>query len=214
MDSYNVTYHGIAHTHLDALCHAFYLGRSFNGVAVSDVTANGCPRLSIFNLHTGIMTRGVLMDIAKLKGVDYLEPGTPIFPEDLEAWEKQAAVKVSAGDVIFIRTGRWARRAELGPASSYAGLHASCAKWLHDRGVAILGSDDAQDVSPSLVEGVRQPIHQLALVAMGIHLIDNCDLEELGKEAAKRKRWEFLLTAAPMAVSGGTGSPINPIATF
>ena len=121
---------------------------------------------------------------------------------------------MSAGDVIFIRTGRWARRAKLGPASNYAGLHASCAKWLHDRGVAILGSDDAQDVSPSLVEGVRQPIHQLALVAMGIHLIDYCDLEELGKEAAKRKRWEFLLTAAPMAVSGGTGSPINPIATF
>ena len=214
MDSYSDTYHGIAHTHLDALCHAFYQGKSFNGFAVSDVTENGCPRLSILNLQAGIMTRGILMDIAKLKGVEYLEPGTPIYPEDLEAWEKQAGVKVSAGDVIFIRTGRWARRAEQGPPRAYAGLHASCAKWLHDRGVAILGSDDAQDVSPSLVEGVRQPIHQLVLVAMGIHIFDNCDLEQLGKEAAKRKRWEFLLTAAPMAVSGGTGSPINPIATF
>jgi kynurenine formamidase len=214
MDSYSVTYHGIAHTHLDALCHAFYLGKSFNGFAVSDVTANGCPKLSILSLQTGIMTRGILMDIARLKGVEYLEPGTPIYPEDLEAWEKQARLKVSAGDVIFIRTGRWARRAKLGPASNYAGLHASCAKWLHDRGVAILGSDDAQDVSPSLVEGVRQPIHQLVLVAMGIHIFDNCDLEQLGEEAAKRKRWEFLLTAAPIAVSGGTGSPINPIATF
>jgi kynurenine formamidase len=85
---------------------------------------------------------------------------------------------------------------------------------LHDRGVAILGSDAAQDVSPSQVEGVGLPIHALALVAMGIHLFDNCDLEDLGKEAAKRKRWVFLVTVAPMAIPGGTGSPINPIATY
>jgi kynurenine formamidase len=214
MDTYSVNYHGLAHTHLDALCHAFYQGKSFNGFAVADVTENGCPKLSILNLQAGIMTRGILMDMAKLKGVEYLDPGTPIYPEDLVAWEKEARVKVSAGDVIFIRTGRWARRSEQGPARAYAGLHASCAKWLHDRGVAILGSDDAQDVSPSQVEGVGLPIHQLVLVAMGIHIFDNCDLEQLSKEAARRKRWEFLLTAAPMAIGGGTGSPINPIATY
>jgi len=163
------------------------------------------------------MTRGILMDIAKLKGVDYLEPGTPIYTEDLEAWEKQAGVKVSAGDVIFIRTGRWARRAAMGPwnvGQKSAGLHASTAKWLRDRGVAMLGSDAASDVSPSQVPGVTQPIHQLVLVALGIPIFDTCDLEDLSKAAASRRRWEFLLTAAPIAVPGGTGSPLNPIATF
>jgi kynurenine formamidase len=214
MDNYSVSYHGLAHTHLDALCHCFYEGKSYNGVLESEVTEQGCPKDSILIAKNGIMTRGILMDIAALKGVEYLEPGTPIYPEDLDAWEKKARLKVSAGDVIFIHTGRWTRRGEKGPSRSYAGLHASCAKWLHDRGVAILGSDDAQDVSPSQVEGVGLPIHQLALVAMGLYIFDNCDLEALAKEAAKRKRWEFLLTAAPLAIAGGTGSPLNPIATY
>jgi kynurenine formamidase len=196
------------------LCHASFEGKIYNGFAVDEIKAEGCPKNSILGAKTGILTRGVLMDIAKLKGVDYLEPGTPIYPEDLDAWEKQAGVKVTAGDALFIRTGRWARRAEKGPSRTYPGLHASCAKWLHDRGVALLGSDAAQDVSPSQVPGVGLPIHELALVAMGIHLFDNCDLEELAKQAAQRKRWVFLLTASPLAVAGGTGSPINPIATF
>jgi kynurenine formamidase len=214
MDNYSVSYHGLAHTHLDALCHAFYEGKSYNGVPESDVTEQGCPRDSILAAKQGIMTRGILMDMAALKGVEYLEPGTPIYPEDLDAWEKKAHLKVSPGDVIFIHTGRWTRRGEKGPSRGYAGLHASCARWLHDRGVAILGSDDAQDVTPSQVEGVGLPIHQLALVAMGLYIFDNCDLETLAKEAAKRQRWEFLLTAAPMVIVGGTGSPLNPIATY
>ena len=214
MDTYSVSYHGLGQTHFDALCHANYEGKIYNGFSVDEVQAEGCPKDSVLVAKTGIMTRGVLMDIARLKGVNYLEPGTPIYPEDLEAWEKQAGMKIAPGDAVFIRTGRWAMRAEKGPSRTYAGLHASCAKWLHDRGVAVLGSDAAQDVNPSLVEGVGLPIHQLALVAMGIHLFDNCDLEELGKQAAQRKRWVFLLTAAPLAIPGGTGSPQNPIATY
>jgi kynurenine formamidase len=217
LDSYSVNYHGYAHTHMDALCHATYQGKMYNGFPADDVTKDGAKELSIISAKGGIMTRGVLMDIARLKGVDFMEPGTAIFPEDLEAWEKQAHVKVEPGDVVFIRTGRWARRAAKGAwpvGRSAAGLHASCARWLQDRGVAMLGSDEASDVVPSQVEGVALPIHQLALVAMGIHIFDNCDLEELSKQAAQRKRWAFLLTAAPMAIPGGTGSPLNPIATF
>src|SRR5258706_1587823 len=132
------------------------------------------------------MTRGILMDIAGLKGVDYMEPGSAIFPEDLEAWEKRAGLKVSPGDVVFIRTGRWARRAAKGPwpvGRSAAGLHASCARWLHDRGVAMLGSDEASDVVPSQVEGVAFPIHQFALVPIGIHIVEKYDFEELSKQA-------------------------------
>jgi kynurenine formamidase len=123
-------------------------------------------------------------------------------------------VKVSAGDAVFVRSGRWAMRSAKGPTQAFAGLHSSCAKWLHDRGVAVLGGDADPEVIPSQVEGVSAPIHLLALVAMGIHLFDECDLEDLGREAAKRKRWIFLFTAAPLAVPGGTGSPINPIATY
>lgn len=217
LDTFSVNYHGYAHTHLDALCHMFYQGKMYNGFSQEEVTQTGAAKLSILNMKQGVFTRGILMDMAQLKGLPYLEPGTPIYPEDLEAWEKKAGIKVGSGDVIFIRTGRWARRAALGPwdvGNKAAGLHASCAKWIKQRDVAIIGSDAASDVVPSGVEGVPLPIHQLTLVALGIHIFDNCDLEALSGAAATRKRWEFLLTAAPLAVNGGTGSPLNPIATF
>jgi kynurenine formamidase len=217
VDQYSVSYHGYAHTHMDSLCHMFHQGKMFNGYSQREVTPQGAGKLAVTNFKQGIFTRGILMDIPRLKGVEYLEPGAPIYPADLEAWEKKAGVKVSSGDVIFIRTGRWALRDAKGPwpaSQKSAGLHASCAPWLKQRDVAALGSDAASDVMPSGVEGVNQPIHQLVLIAMGMPIFDNCDLEALGKEAASQGRWEFLLTAAPLAVGGGTGSPLNPIATF
>jgi kynurenine formamidase len=217
LDRLGVSFHGYQHTHLDALCHMFWQGKMYNGFAKEEVTQQGAGKLAIHNLKQGIVTRGILLDIARLKGVSSLEPGTPIYPEDLDAWEKQAKLKVSSGDVIFIRTGRWARRAASGPwavSSNSAGLHASCAKWIRQRDVAILGSDAASDLHPSGIAGVTHPIHQLVLVALGVHIFDNCDLEALSEACAKRKRWEFLLTAAPLAVVGGTGSPLNPLATF
>lgn len=216
-DTYTVSYHGYCHSHLDALCHMFHDGKMYNGFARDEVTAKGANKLSIHNMKGGIFTRGILFDFPRLKDVPFLEPGTPIYPADLEAFEKKAGLTVGPGDVIFIRTGRWARRAVTGPwalTTSAAGLHASCAKWLKDRGVAVIGSDAISDVIPSRVEGVVQPIHQLVLVAMGIPIFDNLDLEAVGQAAASRNRWEFLLTAAPMAIPGGTGSPLNPIATF
>ena len=216
-DEYSVRYHGYAHTHMDSLCHFQYEGKLYNGVAIQEVTEKGAGKNAVTNFKSGIFTRGILMDLPRLKGVAYLEPGTPIYPEDLEAWEKKAGIKVGPGDVVFIRTGRWARRDKLGPwevGRSSAGLHASCAPWLKARDVAMLGSDAASDVLPSGVEGVVQPIHTLVLVAMGMPIFDNCDLEAVGAAAAERKRWEFLVTAAPIPVPGGTGSPLNPIATF
>lgn len=217
LDTFTVNYHGYAHTHMDAICHRFHEGKIYNGFSQREVTDKGAQKLSILKLKNGIFTRGILMDIPRLKGVAWLEPGTPIYPEDLEAWEKKAGVRVAAGDVMFVRTGRWARRAARGPwdvAATSAGLYASCAKWLRQRDVAMIGSDAASDVMPSGVEGVGQPVHLLVLFAMGVPIFDNCDLEALSDAAAKRGRWEFLLTAAPLAVPGGTGSPLNPIATF
>jgi len=181
------------------------------------MTEEGCSTVGIQNLRNGIVTRGILFDIPRLKGLPYLEPGTPVFVEDLEAWEKKAGVKVSAGDAIFLRTGRWARREKLGPwnvPSNEAGYHASVAPWLKQRGVSFIGADDAQDVTPSLVEGVRLPVHTLAITALGIDILDNQDLEAVAGTAARLNRWEFLLTVAPVPVLGGTGFPVNALAIF
>jgi kynurenine formamidase len=216
-DTYSVAYHGHAHTHLDSLGHMFYKGKMYNGVSQETITAKGASRLSVLNLKQGIVSRGVLVDIPWLKGVPYLEPGTAIYPEDLEAWENRAGVRVGSGDIVIIRTGRWARRAAKGAWDTgklSAGLHGSCAAWLRKRDIAILGSDDGSDVAPSQVEGISHPIHQLMLIAAGVHILDCCDLEALSDACYKKNRWEFLLTLAPLAVPGGTGSPINPIATF
>ena len=220
MDRYAVTYHGFAQTHIDALCHVFHDGKMYNGVDRTTATATGCAELDVATVRDGVFTRGVLVDIAWSKGVDWLEPGTAIYPEDLEAWEKKAGIKVGPGDALLLRTGRWARReakGAWGPMEGAAGLHASCAPWLKERGVAILGSDAGSDVVPSGitgVEGIFLPIHELAIVALGVPIIDNADLERASQEAQKRKRWEFLFTLAPLRVEGGTGSPANPIATF
>ncbi len=217
-DTYSVSYHGYAHSHIDALCHILYKDQTYNGYARAEVnTATGCTKLGIQNLKDGIVTRGILIDMPRLKNVPYLEPGTPVFVEDLEAWEKRAGVRVSPGDAIFLRTGRWARRAARGPwpvGRNEAGYHASVAPWLKERGVAFLASDDAQDVTPSLVEGVNLPVHTLAITALGIDILDNQDLEAVAETAARLNRWEFLLTVAPLPVTGGTGFPVNALAIF
>ena len=218
MDTYRVSYHGYAHSHIDALCHFLYKDQTYNGYAKAEVnTDKGCTKLGIDNLKSGIITRGVLFDIPRLKNVEYLEPGTPIYAEDLDAWEKKTGIKVTAGDAILVRTGRWARRAKLGPwavGRNEAGYHASVAPWLKERGVAFLGSDDAQDVTPSLVEGVNLPVHTLAITALGIDILDNQDLETVAETAAKLNRWAFLLSVAPVPVTGGTGFPANALAIF
>lgn len=216
-DSFTIAHHGLAHTHLDAWCHFFHDGKMYNGVErAEDVTDKGSKKLSVHNAKQGIFTRGVLMDIPRLKGVPYLEPGTAIMPGDLEAWEKKAGLKIEPGDAILIRTGRWAWRAEKGPwpSGKLAGLHGSCARWLKSRDIAVLGSDAASDVGPSGIEGVRQPVHVFTLVALGAPILDNLDLEAVAEAAAQRGRWIFLLTTAPLAVPGATGSALNPIALF
>jgi kynurenine formamidase len=219
-DQISVYYHGITHTHLDSLAHINDNGVFFNGYKpdAATVLKQGHAANSIHNLKSGLLTRGILIDLPRLKGLPYLEPGTPIYVEDLEAWEKKAGVKVSAGDALFVRTGVWARRKALGPwlrgraeGGRSAGLDPSVIPWLKKRDIAIMGSDSPQYVAPAMLRGA---VHDFALLYLGIHLFDNCDLEALADAAAARKRWEFLLTAAPLAIRGGTGSPINPTATF
>ena len=153
----------------------------------------------------GIVTRGILIDIPRLKGVAALEGGSHVYPEDIEAWEKQAGVKIGAGDAIFLHTGRWAT-------GRTSGYDITVAPWLKARDVALVGSDGTQDVS--LVEGYTLPLHKYILIGLGANIIDNADLTSLSETAAKLKRWEFLFVAGPIATPGGTGSPLNPLAIF
>ena len=219
---YSGTYHGVTHSHLDSVdCHIMVDGKGYNGVSMEEIkAADGCPRGSIHALKDGVVTRGILFDATRLPGKatpqGWLEPGTAIHREDLEALEKIQRVRVSPGDVILLYTGRWKRRAALGPwpnATGFAGYHIDVAYFLKERGVSFIGSDGPNDVSPSgLPQGVG--LHQLALVAMGVSIFDNLDFERAAEEARRLNRYEFLFMAAPLRIEKGMGSPLNPLAVF
>ena len=222
-------FHSTTHSHVDAICQFDYQGELYNGFKISEVKGpDGCTKSGIEVNKAGFTTRGVLLDIPRLKGVPYLEPGTPVYPEDFEAWEKEAGVTVQPGDAIFLRTGRWARRAAVGPwnlipadpIAGEAGYHPSTIPWIRERDVAIIAADVSNDARPSGVpEEVRavvrgMPVHSLFIVAMGGYVIDAVDLEELAETAARLNRWEFMVTGAPTAAKGGTGSLLNLTAIF
>ena len=211
-ETISVFFHGDAHTHLDGLCHFGHKGRMYNGFPFADSvsTDSGCARLDIDNLKDGIVTRGILLDIPRLKGIPYLEPGTAVTPDEIEAWEEQAGVRVGAGDVILLHTGRWARPAQAG--EPLAGYHPSVIPWLKARDVAVLGSDGTQDGIQ--FEDFPFPVHVPALVALGVHVIDAADLQAAAETAARLNRWEFLFVASPLRIPGNSGSPFNPIAVF
>lgn len=216
-DYFALAPHGYAVSHVDALCHIFHEGRLYNGHPVERVTAHGALALSIDALRDGVVSRGVLLDVPALRGADWLEAGEAIGPEDLERAETAAGLRVEAGDVLLVRTGRWALRSARGPwdpRQRLAGLHASCLPWLFERRVAALGSDGVSDAVPSQVEGVGLPIHSVAIVAMGLHLLDNLDLDALAAACREERRWAFQLVIAPLVIAGGTASPVNPIAIF
>ena len=144
-DRLDVDYHGGFFTHLDALCHVVYEGKIYNGHDFRQtVTDNGCPFLGITGLQHGVVTKAVLVDVPRLRGVPYLEPSTRVYREDIEEWEKQTGARVEPGDVLLIRTGRWARRTAEGDKGGTAGMDASFLPFLADRDVALFeqGRDD------------------------------------------------------------------------
>lgn len=209
--------HGFAHSHLDALCHFSWQERIYNDRPVGAVTSIGAMANDITIGAQGIVGRGVLIDVAQQRGLTWLEPGTPITAADIEAFERHAGVRIEEGDILLIRTGRWRRRAEQGAWNSrevLAGLHHDAAPLIKERGAALLGCDGISDVIPHAFDGVGLPIHILTLVAIGIQLLDNLDLEALSAACAERRRWEFLLAVAPLRLERGTASATNPIAVF
>ncbi|MCZ6887334.1 MAG: cyclase family protein [Gammaproteobacteria bacterium] len=216
MDFIGVAFHGMAVSHIDALCHVFVKETMYNGFPASDVKSTGATRNSIMSGKDGIASRGVLLDIPRLRGVEWLEIDQRIGADELEAAEKAQNVRVEEGDILLVATGRDARRNELGPWSpreGLAGLDASCVPWLHQRGVATLGSDGVSDAIPnSDAEGWPMPIHQCGIVAIGLHLLDNLRLDTLARACAERQRWEFFFVVSPLRVERGTGSPVNPVA--
>ena len=146
----------------------------------------------------------------------WLEPGEGVFPDDLEEAERRQGVRVRRGDAVLLRTGHGRARHEGGAAPGFeqAGWHASCLPWLHEREVALIGADTPQDVQPSGYDAVLMPVHAVGLVAMGLWLLDNCDLEACAATAAELGQWDFQLAVAPVRFAGTSGSPVNPIASF
>jgi kynurenine formamidase len=218
-DFVGLAFHGHAVTHVDSLCHIFRDGQMYNGRPADLVsTTVGATVLAVDTVRHGIVGRGVLLDIARVKGKDWLEPDEGVFPQDLEAAEEMSGVTVGTGDILLCRFGAMARRNAYGPSKEVfarrPGLHAACAPWLHERQVAALGSDTAQDLFPSGYASLRAPLHQVGIVAMGLCLIDNCDLEGLSATCQQLEQWSFLLSIGALRIQNGTGSPVNPIALF
>jgi kynurenine formamidase len=208
--------HGAASTHIDSLAHTFFRSKMWNGYDASKLVTmqKGAEKNSVLPMKNGILTRGVLYDIARLKGVPYLAPGDRIFPEDLEAWEKKTGVRVGPGDALVLRWGRYGRRAQLGPDEGAAGLDNSVLPWLKQRDIALIIWETAGYTPQPQGDLFRSAVHNFIQAILGIHVIDRADLEALSEATASRNRWEFMLTVNPLALPNATGSPANPIAMF
>ena len=195
-ERYEIEYHGSAVSHLDALCHVAYNGKVYNGFDFEDVasTEDGCSKLGVVNLQNGLVTRGVLIDM----------PGKAVRRQDIEAWEAETGITISAGDALFLRTGR-----DVGQTGGY---HPSLMPFFKERDIALLGADVPQE--GGAVEGVSIPVHFFTLVALGVHLFDNLGLEDLAQTANELNRWEFMFMASPHVVPNGAGTAINPLAVF
>jgi kynurenine formamidase len=216
-DYVGLDYHNDGHSHIDALSHVAFDGMLFDGKPTTSVTAEGAGAGAIDVLRDGLVGRAVLLDVPRVRGVPWVEPGDHVFSEDLERAEREQRVTVAAGDILLVRTGHARRLAELGPwdtPGAKAGLHPTAALFLADRRIAALGSDGNGDTAPSTTEGVAFPIHVLALNAMGVHLLDYLQFEDVLVRCEAAGRWEFLFVAAPLRIVRGTGSPLNPIAIF
>jgi kynurenine formamidase len=218
MDFIGVDFHGKSASHIDGLAHIAYKGMLYNGRLASEVVGStGSSFSPISRMAHGVVARGVLLDAARARGVDWVEPPAALEAEDLDAIAGSLGVEVRRGDAVLVRSGQMRRRQTLGPWDpdrAGVGLAISAMEWLAQRQVAILGGDGDSDARPSPVEGVGGPIHALAIAAMGMCLLDNLDLESLSEACSAAGTFEFLFFVAPLVVPGGTGSPVNPIAVL
>jgi kynurenine formamidase len=223
LDWLGMTAHGDAHTHVDALCHISYDGSTYNGRSANEVLrSNGATQQDIAVYHTGLVGRGVLLDLAKHRGVRWLEPGEAVHRAELEACAEAEGVEIGEGDILVFRTGHHRRRIELGPwdnnpppaGEGKAGLHVDAIPWMHERKLAAFLPDGDGEAVPSAVEGITYPIHPLQVVAMGMLVADSLQFEDLVAACDEEGRHEFMVVGLPLRLPGATGSPWNPIAIF
>ncbi|MCT9109724.1 cyclase family protein [Streptomyces mirabilis] len=215
-DRFAMNVHGDVDSHLDALCHVIYDGTLHGGIPAAEaLSPEGASVLSVELARDGIVGRGVLLDIPRVHGLSWLEPGSNVTAEDLSAAETRQGLRVGRGDILLVRVGHRRRREELGPwdvAAARAGLHPTAMEFVADREVAVLGSDGNNDTAPSAVRGVAFPVHVLAVHALGLHLLDYLRFEDLAPICAREGRWSFLCVIAPLRLPAATGSPVNPLA--
>jgi kynurenine formamidase len=213
-DAFLLAPHGTTMTHIDAPSHTVFRGSIYNGHSPSSAFADSRTG-SVDALANGVFGRAVLLDVPLVRGQRWLEPGDAIYPADLESCETRLGAEIRPGDLLFVRTG-YRLYAPHGSNERFGprpGLQASCLPWLSERQVAVVGSDVAIDVMPHGYD-LGLPIHTVGMWAMGLWLIDNCGLDHLARTCSSLERWEFASVLAPLALTAGTGSPLNPLALF
>ena len=214
-DHLSLDIHGLYTTHVDALSHMFVRGEMYGGRPASDVRSDGARTNTVLSMSQGVVGRGVLLDIPRALGCEFLDTGDVVTVADLEAAEAAQNVVVGEGDVLLVAWGREARKAAKKRFDGFSGLHAECLPWLHARKVAVLGSDGISDPMPFVGTPMWPfPVHQIGITAIGLHLIDNMALAALAARCAALARWEFLFTMAPLRILRGTGCPVNPVAVL
>ena len=208
-DFVGLVFHGFAVTHLDALCHVSDGRELYNGFP--DELADGrYTRCDVAPMAaSGIVGRGVLVDIAALRG-RAMSAGNAVTPGEIDAALERAAVETTPGDIVWVRTGLGTGNTRDGR----AGLHADCLPWLRDREVALVGSDGDSDAWPSALDEWASPIHSVGIWKLGLPLIDNAQLDPLAAACERQGRWSFFCAVLPLPLVGATGSPVNPIAVF
>lgn len=204
-------------TQWDSLAHVHYDGKLYNGHSAASITTAGASKNSIVALAAGVVSRGVLLDMARAAGVERLAQGHAIQPADLEAAAARQNVEVGRGDVLLVRTGHMSVFRDEGDRVGYMrtmpGLGVACAEWLHAHEVAAVATDTmAVEVIPFEEQGTPLPFHMLAIRDMGLTLGEMFDLDELAADCADDGTYEFFFTAPPLKVTGGLGSPLNPLA--
>jgi len=217
-DFLGIDFHGESQSHVDALCHVSYRGELYNGVPVSGVTTSGANVLTVDDYRHGIVGRGVMIDAARHRNVEWLEPGEAVTADELVQAEGEQGVRLSEGDIFVFRTGQHRRRLALGSwdnnVEGRAGLHPTALRLLAERKVAAFAADGDGETIPSPVAGVSYPMHPLQICAMGMAAFDNLQFEDLREACDDEGRQVFMFSAGPLRITRGTGSPVNPIAIF
>ena len=219
MDYIGMIFHGVSVTHVDSLAHFFWNGKTYNGKPAHMVsTSLGATVCSVEQAHKGFITRGVLVDVPFVRGIDWVERGEGVMPDDILAAEERCGFRIESGDVLLVRTGQLHRRNVEGPVPREAGstaCQAACLPLFRERDIAVLGSDTGNDVGPPQYPGqLTNPIHQVAITAMGLWILDNANLEDVAEACQERNRWTFMVSINPLRLQNTTGSPVNPVAVF